>query len=249
MEILIIEDEKIAGDRLEKLILEFDDTYRILAKLRSVEDSLRWFSTNKIPDLVFSDIQLADGLAFSIFDTLKYDIPVIFITGHSDFAVKAFRYTSIDYLMKPVNKVSLTTALNKLKSFNKVFTKAEAISNAGVIITNDYKKRFMIRVGEVIHSIPVEDILIFFSKEKFSYLKTKDLKTYIIDYSLDQLESMVSPLNFFRVNRQYIITHHSIHNVVAHFNGKYKILLKDMKEEEVLISREKANVFKLWLDL
>lgn len=252
--VLIIEDEKPAADWLKQLILKFDQQISVLAVLDSVSGAEEWFRHHSAPDLVFMDIQLADGLSFEIFERVKVPCPVIFTTAYEEYAVKAFKVNSIDYLLKPIAWSELEAAMQKFgKQFLKVqaapLVTVELLSKVKEMLRKQYKTRFIIKVGEHLKSIPVEEILYFYSLEKATYLCTSDFRTYLIDYSLDRISEMVDEQRFFRINRKYILSNLSIADIVVYSNSRLKIKLKKADEEPIIVSRDKVADFKEWLDL
>jgi DNA-binding LytR/AlgR family response regulator len=251
--VLIIEDEKPAAGWLLELIRKFDPQISILAVIDSVSSATEWFGHNPSPDLVFMDIQLADGLSFEIFERVKVPCPVIFTTAYEEYAVKAFKVNSVDYLLKPIAYDELEAAFKK---FGKQVKKEEAqpltielLNKVKEMLRKQYKTRFVIKVGEHLKSIPVEDILFFYSLEKATYLCTSDFKNYIVDYSLDRISEMVDEQRFFRINRKYILSNQSIADIVFYSNSRLKIKLKKLGEESIIVSRDKVASFKEWLDL
>lgn len=252
--VLIIEDEKPAAEWLQQLILKFDPQISILAAIDSVSGSVEWFQQNQAPDLVFMDIQLADGLSFEIFERVKVPCPVIFTTAYEEYAVKAFKVNSIDYLLKPIAYNELEAAFQK---FGNQIKKVEGVQPVTIellhkvkeMLRKQYKTRFVIKVGEHLKSIPVEEILFFYSLEKATYLCTADFKTYLVDYSLDRISEMVDEHRFFRINRKYILSNLSIADIVFYSSSRLKIKLKKPDEESIIVSRDKVATFKEWLDL
>ncbi len=254
MKIIIIEDEQLAVKRLLELIFKYDPEVEILGKFDTVEKSVKWFNSNPPPDLVFMDIQLADGLSFEIFEKTLITSPIIFTTAYDQYAIKAFKVNSIDYLLKPIDFDELSTAIEKFKKiyFEK---KPENISSKNLtfdkvlqLLTKEYKSRFVIKVGEHIKSIQVEDISCFYSLEKASFLKTSENNNYVLDYSLEQIESLINPDEFFRVNRKYIINLKAISDIISYSNSRLKIELKVKNDEDIIVSREKVKSFKAWLE-
>ncbi|MEI8113131.1 MAG: LytTR family DNA-binding domain-containing protein [Bacteroidia bacterium] len=252
--VLIIEDEKPAAEWLQQLILKFDREISVLGVIDSVNGAAEWFQKNPAPDLVFMDIQLADGLSFEIFERVKVPCPVIFTTAYEEYAVKAFKVNSIDYLLKPIAYSELEDAFQK---FGTTFREVQPVPEVTIELLNkvkemlrkQYKSRFVIKVGEHLKSIPVEDILFFYSLEKATFLCTADFKTYLIDYSLDRVSEMVDEHKFFRINRKYILNNQSIADIVVYSNSRLKIKLKKPDEEPIIVSRDKVAAFKEWLDL
>ncbi|MDP2334884.1 MAG: LytTR family DNA-binding domain-containing protein [Bacteroidota bacterium] len=249
--VLIIEDEKPAADWLRQLILKFDPQISVLAVIDSVSGAAEWFHQNPSPNLVFMDIQLADGLSFEIFERVKVPCPVIFTTAYEEYAVKAFKVNSVDYLLKPIAFSELEAAFKKFASQHQEVPEVtiELLNKVKEMLRKQYKTRFVIKVGEHLKSIPVEDILFFYSLEKATYLCTADFKTYLVDYSLDRISEMVDEHRFFRINRKYILSNQSITDIVVYSNSRLKIKLKKPDEESIIVSRDKVPGFKEWLDL
>jgi DNA-binding LytR/AlgR family response regulator len=252
--ILIIEDEKPAAEWLRQLIMKYDPQISVLTTIDSVCSVVEWFQQNPPPDLVFMDIQLADGLSFEIFERVKVPCPVIFTTAYEEYAIRAFKVNSIDYLLKPIAYDELETAFQKFSTQAKQVQTApsvtlEMLNNVKEMLRKQYKTRFVIKVGEHLKSIPVEDILFFYSLEKGTYLCTADFKSYLVDYSLDRIVEMVDEHRFFRINRKYILSNQSIADIVVYSNSRLKIKLKKPGEESIIVSRDKVPAFKEWLDL
>ncbi|MDN5203969.1 LytTR family DNA-binding domain-containing protein [Fulvivirgaceae bacterium BMA10] len=254
MKVLIIEDEKMAANRLEQLLLQHNPTIEVMSKIDSVKKSVKWFQQHNSADLIFMDIQLADGLSFEIFEQVNIQAPVIFTTAYNDYALKAFKVNSIDYLLKPIAPEELAGAFKKLEflsSSNKQdvpFNTLSQVEKVMQMLTSKYKNRFIVKIGEHIHSLPVEDILYFFSFEKATFLKTQQDKRYIIDYTLEQVESSLNPESYFRINRKYLIHIDAIMDIVSYSNSRLKIKLKYSDDNDVIVSREKVQNFKQWLD-
>lgn len=253
MKILLIEDETLAADRLKNMLQEVDPGIELLGQLKSVEASVQWLQNNPHPDLIFSDIRLLDGLCFEIFESVRVDVPVIFTTAYDQYAMKAFEVNSIDYLLKPVEPEKLKAAVEKA---NKRIVKNETqpVVNYTELLKllqnpqQQYKSRFMVRLGQKIVAIPVEKIAYFFSESKLTYLVTNDQKKYPIDQTLDELTSLLDPHIFFRINRQFIITFQSIAEIHPYFKGRMKLNLSPAATEEVIISSERTPEFKKWID-
>jgi len=252
--VLIIEDEKPAAEWLRKLILKVNPEISVLSVIDSVSGAVEWFRQNPAPDLVFLDIQLADGLSFEIFERVKVPCPVIFTTAYEEYAIKAFKVNSVDYLLKPIAFDELESAIQK---FGNQVQHAESAPSVTIELLNhvremlrkQYKTRFVIKVGEHLKSIPVEDILFFYSLDKATFLCTNDFKNYVIDYSLDRVSEMVDERRFFRINRKYMLSNQSIADIVVYSNSRLKIKLKKADEEGIIVSRDKVPAFKEWLDL
>jgi DNA-binding LytR/AlgR family response regulator len=251
MNVLIIEDEKLAADHISSLVKLYDPEINILARLDSVKKSVQWFNVNLKPDLVFMDIQLADGLSFEIFEQAIVDCPIIFTTAFNEYALKAFKVNSIDYLLKPIDFDELNVAIDKYKEVQGVVVQSQyqlVMDNVLNMLSDNYKQRFVIKVGEHIKSIAVEDILYFYSMEKATFLHTANDHNYVIDYSVDQLENLLDPKKFFRINRKYLIGMGSIDDIISYSNSRLKIELKHSSDMDAIVAREKVNKFKKWLD-
>ena len=249
--VLIIEDEKPAAELLSQLIVKFDSQISILNVIDSVSGAVEWFQKNPAPDLVFMDIQLADGLSFAIFEQVKVPCPVIFTTAYEEYAIKAFKVNSVDYLLKPIAYNELEAAFKKFGAKQQAVPEVtiELLNKVKDMLQKQYKTRFVIKVGEHLKSIPVEDILFFYSLEKATFLCTADFKTYLVDYSLDRISEMVEERRFFRINRKYILNNQSIADIVFYSNSRLKIKLKKPDEESIIVSRDKVAAFKEWLDM
>jgi DNA-binding LytR/AlgR family response regulator len=252
--VLIIEDEKPAADWLKQLISKFDLRISVLAVIDSVNGAVEWFQQHQVPDLVFMDIQLADGLSFKIFEQVKVQCPVIFTTAYEEYAIKAFKVNSLDYLLKPISYNELEAAFQKFdervqRSQTAPVVTIDLLEKVKEMLRKQYKTRFVIKVGEHLKSITVEDILFFYSLEKATFLCTIDFKTYLVDYSLDRISEMVDDRRFFRINRKYIISNQSIADIIFYSNSRLKIKLKKKDEESIIVSRDKVASFKEWLDM
>lgn len=252
--VLIIEDEKPAAEWLRQLLLKFDPQISVLAVIDSVNGAVEWFQQNPAPDLVFMDIQLADGLSFGVFERVNVTSPVIFTTAYEEYAIKAFKVNSVDYLLKPIAYQELEAAFQKFDdriqlSRSTPAVTIELLSKVKEMLRKQYKTRFVIKVGEHLKSIAVEDILFFYSLEKATFLCTSDFKTYLVDYSLDRISEMVDEHQFFRINRKYILSNQSIADIIFYSNSRLKIKLKKQDEESIVVSRDKVSAFKEWLDL
>ncbi|MEQ9443696.1 MAG: LytTR family DNA-binding domain-containing protein [Cyclobacteriaceae bacterium] len=256
MKILVIEDEKAAAKRLISLIQQEIPTAAIVAQIDSVKKSVAWFQENTSPDLVFMDIQLADGLSFEIFEHTKVSAPIIFTTAYDQYAIQAFKVNSIDYLLKPIDAEELSAAVEKYQSYHQAHSApkpeqpdlSQLQQALQMLQSPGYKNRFVVKVGEHIKAIPVEEVLYFFSQEKMTYLQTHAGKHFIIDYPLDQLEEMVNPAAFFRISRKYIVRLSAIDDIITYSSSRLKLKLKHSDDSDVLVSRDRVTDFKQWLD-
>jgi len=256
MKVLIIEDEALGAEALKNLLIECDRDITVLAIKDSIASSAAWLSSHDRPDLIFMDIELADGQCFELFKEVEITSPVIFTTSYDEYALKAFRFNSIDYLLKPISALELKRSLDKIDGLKQQFSGNAGIERNWELLfqqlrapnpLTDYRDRFLVKQGQRLLSLSVSDIAYFFTKGKVSFIKSTEGKEYFIDYTLDQLEAMLSPKMFYRLNRQVIAAHSSVLQVHTWFNGKLKADLSPPINEEVIVSREKAKDFRLWL--
>lgn len=250
MNVLIIEDEPLAADQLQKMFLQISPDSHIIGILDSVKSAVRWFGEHQQPDLLLLDVQLADGLSFEIFEQVKLHVPVIFTTAYDEYALRAFRVNSIDYLLKPIDPEALKRALDKYihtsaqkpemqpsYDFNKLLS----------MVSPGYKKRFLVKVGEHLRFVDTSAVSYFVSLDKSTFLCT-DGRIYGIDMSLDELEPLLDPARFYRANRKYIISVDAIADMLSWNGNRLMVKLKPPADDEILISREKVSSFKAWLD-
>ncbi len=250
MKAIIIEDEKLAAERLEELIHEIDPSIEISAVLASVEQSIKYLKLNK-PDLIFLDIQLEDGTSFSIFEKVTVDSPVIFTTAYDQYAIKAFKLNSIDYLLKPIRKEELHNSLNKFKNIKTSYLiDYEEIIRSIQRKEINYKKRFLIQYGQKIKKVGIDEVAYFYAMEKNVFLTTLSGNTYPIDFTLDKLQEVINPERFFRINRKMIVALNAIKNMIPYSRSRIKIELtpQEPKDIEALVSVERSSAFKTWLD-
>jgi DNA-binding LytR/AlgR family response regulator len=250
MNALIIEDETLAAERLELMLKDIDPTIRVLAKLVSVKDSVNWLMQYQA-DVIFLDIQLSDGLSFSIFEQVSVSTPVIFTTAYDLYAIKAFQVNSIAYLLKPIRKSDLSEALLKLRNLKSAFT-IDFDSLLAQIQGHQpgFKKRFLIQIGEKIKKIEIADIAYFYVLEKGCYMRTFQNNNYPVDYTLDKLETLIDPSCFFRINRKYLVNMAAISNMVAYSRSRVKLELKPKADDEfeTIVSIDRSADFKNWLN-
>lgn len=250
MNIIIIEDEKPAARLLQRKLEKLG--YTIQTLLHSVEESIAWFNSNSHPDLIFLDIQLSDGLSFEIFNTIEVKSPIIFTTAYDEYALRAFKLNSIDYLLKPIDEEELEAAVSKFQNqFQKNAVSGldfEAIKRMLVNpVQKEYKNRFSVKIGNQIKVISIDEIECFFSENKGTYLHTIDNRDYLLDSSLEQLEAELNPDSFYRISRKFIIPLQSIKEIQVHTNSRLKVILPSYKNDEVIVSREKVSDFKNWI--
>ena len=250
MRILIVEDEVPAQIRLKKIILEVIPQAELLDSISSVESAIRWFRSNPMPDLIFMDIQLEDGNSFDIFREVKITVPIIFITAFDQYAIDAFKVNSIGYLLKPVNREALQEAYDKLNHLKKSLSPLPDYSEKLQSLENtvkSYKKRFAIRFGEHIKTVSTEEISYFYTENKINFLCTSDNRKYPVEFNLDQLETLLNPEQFFRINRQFIIGIHAIAEMRAYSKARVNIKLNPPCPQETIVSVERSAAFKQWL--
>lgn len=249
MRILIIEDEKPAAKLLFKQVEVHFENAEIFGNIDSIATAIEWFQRNTTPDLIFCDIQLADGISFEIFEKVKLSTPIIFTTAFDQYAIKAFQVNAIDYLLKPIDPEDLARAVDKFKD-NQIRSTIELdlLKNLLAPQKTSYKSRFLVRYGEKIQSIPVQDISFFYSEERVTFLQTHVGKKFILEGTLEQTEVLVDPSNFFRLNRKYLSSMNAIDGIFAYSNSRLKVTLNNCKDQDILISREKVGDFKSWLD-
>ena len=252
MNVIIIEDEKPAARRLNRMLEKRGIQAETM--LHSVADAIQWFGSNEHPDLIFLDIQLSDGLSFEIFEEIPVQSAIIFTTAYDEYALQAFKLNSIDYLLKPIDSDDLNSALEKYKAFKPVSEPEIKLSLhelKKLLITTEtkqYKLRFTVKVGQHLKVIPVQEIVCIYSENKGTYVFTNDKRSYLLDHSLEQLEEELDPNQFFRINRKFYVHIKSIVDIVAYTNSRLKLKLNHYTEEELIVSRERVKDFKQWLD-
>ena len=250
MNIVIIEDENLSAEHLTNLLQKIDLSIAVINYFDTVSASAKAFNEGLTADLIFMDIHLADGNSFEIFSQVKLEIPVIFTTAFDNYAIQAFKQNSIDYLLKPIALQDLQFAIDKFEKQKKSGNE-ELISSIAMAyqqMNKEYKTRFLVKLGQTIDSIPIEDIHHFETKESLSFLVTNKGNHYPIDYTLDKLETLIQPKQFFRINRKIILNIQSIEKVSTYFNSRLSITTKFLDNEARIVSRERVNDFKKWLD-
>ncbi len=253
MHVLIIEDEIHAARRLEKLVREVIPEAIISGTVDGVKSSVKWLNTHPAPDLILMDIQLGDGLSFEIFELVDVKSPVIFTTAYDEYALKAFKVNSIDYILKPVDKDELQAAIKKFKTLlhdkhdydNKI---SESISKVVEFLSKKYKERFVVKVGEHLRTIEVKDIQYVYSSDKATFCHTRDDRNHILDFTMDQLEGILDPAVFFRINRKFMVSSSSIKDIISYTNSRLKIVLNGLQDNDIIVARERVQEFKRWLD-
>ena len=251
MNIIIIEDEKPSARRLQRMLASLDMETEVL--LHSVEESIEWFQTNKHPDLIFLDIQLSDGLSFEIFETIDIKSSVIFTTAYDEYALKAFKLNSIDYLLKPIDEEDLSKAVAKFKE--RIPVKQSVTLDFDDIkkllvnpIEREYKKRFSVKVGQHLKLINIDEVECFYSENKGTYAYTKEGRNYLLDGTLEQIEPDLEPKKFFRVSRKFFVNIDAIKDMISYTNSRLQIKLNNFNEHEIIVARERVKDFKDWLE-
>ena len=251
MKILIVEDEPLAAAQLAAHISALQPKAQILAVCDTVKATVNWLQNNEAPDVAFFDIQLGDGLSFDIFEQTNFNQPVIFTTAYDDYAIRAFKVNSVDYLLKPIERNELKKALDKFEqlaqSAKSSFTPDVLHEVMASLKKKNYKERFLVKVGTHLRVIETSDVLYFYSFEKGTYAKLSDGKDYLLDQSLELVEGMVDPNIFFRINRKYLIAIKSINDVVAYSNSRLRLKVQHANNDDFLVAREKVKSFKGWL--
>ncbi len=253
MNIVIIEDEGHNSRMLEGMIRTLKPDWNILTILESVKDSVEWFNQNEHPELIFMDIQLTDGISFSIFDQVEIKSLVIFTTAYDEFAVKAFKVNSIDYLLKPIKEEDLKIAISKFEDFNKK-SQPPKLPEYHELITaiksgeNKYRNRFLVSGATAFFKIETKDIAYFYTENRVMYAVMNDAKQHVIDLTMEKLEEQLDPFEFFRANRSYILKIDTVRKFENYFGGKLIVRLTPPHEEAITISRLKASAFRQWLD-
>ncbi len=251
MKAVIVEDEAIASRRLASLIGEIAPEMEIVGQLTSVENGTQWFRENTMPDLIFLDIQLNDGYGFDILDGLENHPPVIFTTAYNEYAIRGFKYNGLDYLLKPIDRNDLRDALFKFKKKNQSIriNDVQKIEQLKGLFSKEYKRRFMVKVGNHFNTFSIEDIAYFKSHEGVIFLHTHKGQEFPVEYTIDQLEDILDPVKFFRINRKFMVSVEAVQEIHTYFNSRLLLKLNPKQEEQVIVSRERTGNFKKWLDL
>jgi len=247
MNVVIIEDELPAAEKLERYILKYDCSMRIVGKLTSVTDSIQWLKENEnLVDILFVDVQLSDGLSFEIFNQVQVEKPIIFTTAFDEFAIDAFKLNSIDYILKPITFTEISKALNKFKNFKSFLSNDSLRMASKAFSQKSVKNRFLVRLGNHIHSIQTKEIALFYADGRTVYLVTNEEKKYIVEYKLEDLNQILDADYFMRVNRSFIVNMDAIKDVVLYSNSRLKLILKVITASDIIVSRDRVKAFKNW---
>lgn len=257
MKVFIVEDEHLGLERLTKLLSEMDSSIEVLSHAETVKSAVWWIKNNPVPDLIFMDIELADGQCFEIFNQTEVLAPIIFTTSYDEYALHAFKVNSLDYLLKPIRKEELERSLAKYRHLKQQLGSPattpvnveQLIASLGQIQTPaTYRKRFLVKQGQRLFSVEVSDIAWFMADGKLCFLRTWDNQRYLVDYTLEQLEGLLDPEGFYRANRSYLISAQSVKAIHPYFNGKLMLqLMPEAEPNKVVVSKEKAMEFKRWM--
>jgi DNA-binding LytR/AlgR family response regulator len=248
MRVLILEDENRAVNHLKRLIREVAPELQVGEVFDTVREAVAFLEQPGQVDLIISDVQLADGISFDVFARVPVDCPIIFTTAYDTYAIEAFNANGIDYLLKPIEAERLRKAIGKARQFTSTRRLEDLLRYTGDTASPRIKSRFMVKVGEKIRTIRVEDILAFYSFEKTTYLHTTSHRNYIIDYSLEDLEGMLDSSRFFKINRKYIVSIEACSQIIAWSNNRLKIDIEGIDDQKIVVARERVREFKAWLD-
>ncbi len=251
MQVVIIEDERPSARRLHRMLSHLE--LEVITMLHSVAEALEWFQNNEHPELIFLDIQLSDGLSFEIFEKVEIKSAIIFTTAYDEYALKAFKLNSVDYLLKPIDDEELKEAvdkynLNKLKQ-KPGFIRAEDIQKMFQQANKkEYKKRFTIQVGQHLKIVEINNVCCFYSENKGTYLHTNSDRSYLLDLSLEKLEQELDPEKFYKISRKFIVNVSAIKDIVSYSNLRLEVKLDCFKKHQLIVSRERVKLFKEWLE-
>ena len=256
MKVLIVEDEELAVKKLRKTLENVDSTAEVVGVTDSIRSSVSWLETNPAPDLILMDIELADGQSFEIFEKTEVKSSVIFTTSYDEFALKAFKVNSIDYLLKPIQSEDLQAALQKYRSMQAMYSnKDSSAMNVDSLVKElrqklqpkEYRKRFLVKHAQKLISIEVDDIAYFYSDGRLNFFKTNDNRKFIVDYTMDELEEMLDPFKYFRISRAFYVSIDSVDQIHEYFGNRLLLQVKPAVDKEALVSREKVTDFKKWM--
>jgi DNA-binding LytR/AlgR family response regulator len=257
MKVLIIEDEELAVKKLQKTLASVDATAEVVGVADSIRSSVNWLQQNPTPDLILMDIELADGQSFEIFDKVEVKSTVIFTTSYDEYALKAFKVNSVDYLLKPIQKEDLHAALEKLKSLKSLYSNSNSTPSLNVdslvkelqqkLQPKEYRKRFLVKHAQKLVSVDVIEIAYFYSDGRLNFFKTTDNRKFVVDYTMDDLEEMLDPGQFFRISRAFYVAVNCIDQIHDYFGNRLLLNLKPAVDKEAIVSREKVTDFKKWM--
>jgi two-component system, LytTR family, response regulator LytT len=259
MKILIVEDEELAVKKLQKTLTAVDATASVIGVTDSIKATVDWLQANEKPDLILMDIELADGQSFEVFNLTEVKSPVIFTTSYDEYALKAFKVNSVDYLLKPVQKEELQAALQKYRNLHATAKATDANGKADINLESlvrelqqklqpkEFRKRFLVKHAQKLVSVEIDEIAYFYSDGRLNFFKTTDNKKYVVDYTMDELEDMLDPEKYFRISRSFYVSVNSIDKIDDYFGNRLILQLKPAVDKEALVSREKVTDFKKWM--
>lgn len=257
MKVLIIEDEELAVKKLRKTLNAVDESAEVVGVADSIRSSVNWLQNNPSPDIILMDIELCDGQSFEIFDKVDVKSTVIFTTSYDEFALKAFKVNSVDYLLKPVQKDDLHVAIEKYKKLKTLYKDANEspVFNIENLVKElqqkmqgkEYRKRFLVKQAQKLVSIETDQIAYFYSDGRLNFFKTFDNKKFVVDYTMDELEEMLDPEKYFRISRSFYVSINSVDQIHDYFGNRLMLYLKPQVDKEALVSRERVSDFKRWL--
>lgn len=255
MKILIIEDEELAVKKLQKTLQSVDKDAEVIGTTDCISTSVEWLKGNPAPDLILMDIELLDGQSFEIFNRVEVKSPVIFTTSYDEYALKAFKVNSVDYLLKPVQKEDLAAALDKYRKMYNTAAPSSSLINMESLVKElqqklqpkEFRKRFLVKNAQKLVSVEVEDIAYFYSDGRLNFFKTKDNRKFIVDYTMDELEDMLDPEAYFRISRSFYVSIGSVDQIHDYFGNRLLLYLKPAVDKEAIVSREKVTDFKKWM--
>ncbi|MER3497912.1 MAG: DNA-binding response regulator [Chitinophagaceae bacterium] len=257
MKVFIVEDEDLAVKKLRKTLESVDATAEVVGVADSIRSSVNWLNNNLAPDLILMDIELADGQSFEIFDRVDVKSNVIFTTSYDEYALKAFKVNSVDYLLKPVQKEDLQAALNKLKGLKEMYGVKEnpvAINVDNLVKElqqklqpKEFRKRFLVKHAQKLVSVDVDEIAYFYNDGRLNFFKTQDNRKFVVDYTMNELEQMLDPEKYFRISRSFFVSIESIDQIHDYFRNRLLLQIKPVVDKESIVSREKVSDFKQWM--
>lgn len=250
MKIVIVEDEILAAEKLERYLKKWNSQVEVVAHKTTIKDSVAWFSQNPSNyDVAFFDIQLIDGLSFEIFKQTRIEKPVIFATAFDEYALDAFKVNSIDYILKPVTFTEISNAMSKLSEMKSILSDTKKVQKVETeYLQQKQKDRFLVKMGNHIHSIKSEDVALFYAEGRTVYLVTNEGRKFILDYKLEDLIKVLNSQQFFRTNRTYVVNLNAIQDVLVYSNSRLKVMTKISVEKEIIVSRERVSQFKKWFE-
>jgi DNA-binding LytR/AlgR family response regulator len=257
MKVLIVEDEELAVKKLIKTLTSVDPDAEVVGVADSIMATVKWINSNPLPDLILMDIELSDGQSFEIFNRVSIKCPVIFTTSYDEYALKAFKVNSVDYLLKPIQKEDLESALEKMHQLKSMYKQSGSKADMNIeslvkelqekLQLKEYRKRFLVRHAQKLVSVDTDEIAYFFSDGRLNFFKTHDNKKFVVDYTMDELEEMLDPRKYFRISRSFYISVESVEQIHDYFGNRLLLHLRPAVEKESIVSREKVTEFKRWM--